>query len=82
MTVSRCAKCGGTYWEIALLEPQGARYKQNFVQCVGCGTPVGVLDYYNPEVKLENLESLVAGLGSLLAQLDQRLRNIEQTLRK
>ena len=44
-----------------------------FVQCRSCGTPVGVQDYYNlggllkePEEKLKQLESRLAGMQSAL----------------
>lgn len=46
MATSTCTKCGKTQFEFKLVEPIGADYKVNFIQCNSCGGVIGVLDFY------------------------------------
>jgi predicted nucleic-acid-binding Zn-ribbon protein len=47
MAMSSCPKCGENRFELAENSPAGSKFKFMFVQCAGCGTVLGVLDYYN-----------------------------------
>lgn len=73
MAESTCPKCGGHLFELKVNEPYDARFRTMFIQCRGCGTPVGVQDYYNlgellkeQEKKLRQLESRLSGMQSAL----------------
>ncbi len=60
MARSTCIKCEGHLFELAEHDPGGfAQHKYNLVQCSGCGTVVGAVDYYN--------------LGTLIHQLAEKL---------
>lgn len=37
MTKSTCIKCDGTIFELKVVEPQGSKFKMNFVQSTGHG---------------------------------------------
>ena len=46
MAISTCTKCGNTKFELKVVEPIGADYKVNFIQCNNCGGVIGALDFY------------------------------------
>ncbi len=71
--VSTCAKCNGNLFQVVEQEPAGSNFKLMFVQCSACGTPVGVLDYFN-------IGSLLDDQKKQLKALDSRVSNIEYTL--
>jgi hypothetical protein len=47
MALSTCVKCGGTFFEVVQVEPQGSAFKMLFVQCSACGGVVGVQEFFN-----------------------------------
>ena len=47
MARSSCPKCGGHRFKMSEFEPERSRFKIMFIQCVSCGTVVGVTDIYN-----------------------------------
>lgn len=47
MAMSTCPKCNDHRFEIVETEPHSSRFKLLFVQCMGCGAVVGVLEYRN-----------------------------------
>jgi hypothetical protein len=59
MALSKCAKCGGTSFEILEVSPEGAVYMFNFIQCAACGAPVGVVPFYNLENEIMETHKLV-----------------------
>lgn len=71
--MSKCHKCGGTFFKLVTQEPTGSNYKVNFVQCSSCDTPIGVLDYFNIGSQLETQKETIS-------KIDQRLANIESLL--
>ncbi len=80
MAFTKCIKCGGQYFEVAEHEPRGSNFKNIFVQCSSCGTPVGVMDYYNignlikeQEGKLDELASKVEHLEGILLKILREL---------
>jgi hypothetical protein len=79
--MSTCAKCGGSSFRIATNEPRGSRYKLNFVECGGCGSPVGVIDYFNTGAQLEEQKQQIAQLERKIDHLDHLLRQIAQRIR-
>lgn len=84
MALSTCGKCGGHSWEIKETEPRGSSVKWYFVQCSGCGVPVGVVDYYPNSTAIKRIEALEKELKSVhsdLGSIDHNLRVIAQKLR-
>ena len=79
--ITKCGHCGGTFWEIKTIEPRGGNYKQNIMQCVACGVPVGVMDYYNLGKLMKDNESAISQLKSQLNSVQQHLAQIEHVLR-
>lgn len=69
MAMSTCVKCGGHLFGIVEKEPSGSNFKMFFVQCTACGGVVGVTDYYNVPVKIDELS---AKLDDLARQLNLR----------
>jgi hypothetical protein len=70
------------HWEIALVEPKGSRWKQYFVQCSSCSTPVGVVDYFNLGAELQDRKQEIADLGKRLDSVQRTLSNIETYLQR
>lgn len=66
MAWSTCVKCGGTRFELKEHEPQGAKYKVNFVQCMSCGGVVGVLSYFNTAALLECQSKAIKAIAMTL----------------
>lgn len=72
MAASTCAKCGGHSFERALLTPIGEDRKLAIVQCVNCGTPIGVLDPAS--------SALIEGLQKQISAIDAGLVRIAKAL--
>ena len=64
--ISKCGSCGGARFELKENSPSKSNFKINFVQCVSCGVPVGVIDYYDVHSKLN--------------EIAQKIEDIEQKL--
>ena len=69
-------------FKIVEQSPTGSNFKMNFVQCVTCNVPVGVVDYYDNnnlirrvEVKVDHLETSLVNLESKLNQLINVMRS-------
>lgn len=77
--ISKCAHCQSMRFEIQEQEPAGSSVKLNFVQCSGCGNPIGVLEYYNSGKLLKNLEHQIKNLESQMNSIDRNVRSIEQS---
>ena len=80
MALSTCAKCGGHTFEIQLIEPVGARYKQNLIQCTACGVPIGALDSFNTGSQLEELHTQIKAAMAGIDELKHRLIRIEHAV--
>lgn len=78
--MSICPHCKGFSWEIHEESPRGGAFKLNFVRCVNCKAPVGVLPYYDIHSKLEKMDTRVTTLGdsltSLLQTIDSNIRRL------
>jgi transcription elongation factor Elf1 len=44
MEISKCVRCGGQKFEIALTEQTRSASRLSLVQCASCGTPTEVID--------------------------------------
>jgi hypothetical protein len=81
MAFSTCVKCGGTHWEVKEQSPQGSNYKLNFVQCLSCGTPIGVADYFSLGTMLRKQENDIAELKSKLSHIESAVSRIGRAVR-
>jgi hypothetical protein len=82
---TKCGHCGGAFWEIRTIEPTGANFKQNVLQCSACSVPVGVMDYYNLGSILKKQEKEIADLKKQVAHVAAAVDWIQhavQTLRR
>jgi hypothetical protein len=77
---TNCPKCNGTVWEIKTVDPMGGNYKQSVLQCVSCGVPVGVLDYYNLGSLLKTQEKEIAELKQIAQHQSSTLSWIQSAL--
>lgn len=66
MAISTCSHCQNHVFELREGEVSGAHYKVLFVQCAGCGTPIGVMEGF--------------GSAALLKEQAERIKNIEQQI--
>lgn len=82
MALSVCGKCGHTEFELAEHVLSGSQFKFNFVQCAHCGTPVGVLDYYNLGTLLKKQEQAMADMARRLETMERRMAQPTQALLK
>jgi hypothetical protein len=82
MALSKCPKCNNGFFELKSFEPRGARYKQNFIQCSMCGTPVGVVGFYDAGSLIKEQEEEIAELQKRLKVVEAYCRNIDQNLVK
>jgi len=73
MAFSTCGKCEGRYFELVEVRLTGSMYAYNFIQCSRCGTPVGVVEYLDSGVLLQEQKAQ-------LNQIEKRLQNIEYNL--
>lgn len=57
MAASRCPRdaCGGTTFEIKEVRVRDASYRMNAVQCATCGAVVGIRDFQNTSVLVQEL---------------------------
>lgn len=55
MVTPTCPKCPETTFELVELKVKKSNYKKYAVCCASCGCVVGVEDYFNTAVLLENL---------------------------
>ena len=82
MALTKCIKCGGHYFEVVEHEPRGSNFKNIFVQCSSCGTPVGVMDYYNIGSLMKKQEDKLDELTSKMERLEGILLRILRELSK
>lgn len=77
LDISTCAKCGGHMFKLVTQEPQGSRYKLNFVQCASCQAPIGVVDYFDHSTELTKLQKQLEGR---LDRLEAGMQRIARAL--
>lgn len=71
---SKCAKCNSFSFEIVEQSPRNSKYKFFFVQCSVCGSPIGVLEYFNSGAKIEIVENKIQSLERKIDNLEFILR--------
>jgi hypothetical protein len=78
--VSSCAKCGGESFRVEELSPVGSVYRLDFMQCSGCGAPVGLTEHFNTGLMLEQLDKTMAESGGHLARIERAIGQIAHVL--
>jgi len=78
--ISKCGKCEGTRFELKENSPVGSAFKINLVQCASCGTPVGVVDYYDIHTAVQKNVSAIKELGGKVDNLEYMVRQIAAAL--
>jgi peptide subunit release factor 1 (eRF1) len=72
-----CPKCGGLDFELENEQIANSTFSFDFVRCVLCGTPVGVVD---DQDVIETLLPLVEAQGEKIESMEKRLKSIETSL--
>lgn len=73
MARSKCASCGSQEFEVVhATNLKGSERSLLFVQCSACGTVIGVLDFVNLSVQVNNIkEDLRRTAEKLRAQFER-----------
>ncbi|MBM3546041.1 MAG: hypothetical protein FJX54_03745 [Alphaproteobacteria bacterium] len=71
MKASTCATCGGTEFGVKLQSINDSKYEFAFIQCAGCGVPVGIFEEKHVG---HTLEGIIGGLR----QMNERIERIEK----
>jgi len=79
--ISKCIKCGGMSFEIQEQSPGQSRYKMYFVQCVSCGAPIGVTDFYNTSDRIGVLEDKINKLSREMSNIEFQIRDLVHRLK-
>lgn len=80
---SKCHKCGMIgMFGLQEVSPINSKYKYIFIQCNGCGTPVGVVDYMHTNTSIEITNKKIEGLERKIDNLEHSLKNIINLLNK
>jgi endonuclease/exonuclease/phosphatase (EEP) superfamily protein YafD len=75
MAISACARCQNQSFELQEATVSGANRKLVFVQCAGCGAPVGVVEshallrYQEQDARMKNLEHQLASIAGSLSHI-------------
>ena len=80
--VTKCPHCNATRFEMKEIEPNDSGYKLNVMQCVGCGAPFGVTDYWNIGTLLKQQEAQIKELRSQLSAVSHAVQQIAQVMRR
>ncbi|MCK1632659.1 hypothetical protein [Bradyrhizobium sp. 162] len=80
--VTKCPHCEVTRFEVKEIEPVDSTYKLTAIQCVGCGAPIGVMDFWNIGTLLKKQEKQISDLSSRLQNMEHTLSQIAQVLRR
>lgn len=77
MAATSCLKCGGTTFEFEDVDPIGGSVTMLSVQCMQCGTSIGVTDQTDPA---DELRPLLEGQREEIADLKKRLSTMARTV--
>lgn len=81
MAQSTCIKCGWHNFELMEQSFVGAKYKMFLVQCASCGTPVGVVPFYDPGVTANIVSDKVDKLEREIQDIQYTLNDIRNNMR-
>ncbi len=65
MSQSKCARCDNTTFEMIENTPEGSKFQLTFIQCVQCGTVIGVQSN-------ENIPALLHFMKDMLVEMMQK----------
>jgi predicted nucleic-acid-binding Zn-ribbon protein len=84
--VTTCGKCGNSGFKLQEVSVSGSNFRMFAIQCVSCGVPIGITEYYDAgdllkeqEKKLIAMEGRLTRIESYLQQLSQQ---VAQALRR
>ena len=80
--MTKCAKCGIGTFRLGEISPSGSNYKYLAIECSGCGTAIGVADYYNTGAQLKLQEKSFVALGKRLDDIESTLSAVLDQLRR
>lgn len=75
--ITTCIKCKGTFFELKTIEPNGSNFKVNVVQCSACGSPIGLVDYYDTHSSIELTNSKIKNLHDEVSQIAYDVENVK-----
>ena len=78
--MAKCPKCGNGWFELVTEEPQGSRFKDNFVTCTSCGTVVGVVEFFNNGATLVDLQEHVNRVESRITDLANQVESLTRAV--
>ncbi len=67
MAWSTCPKCNNHNFEVVEKSLVGINFNLSFVQCLVCGTVVGVTESNNFDNRLKELENKLSGLSDKMS---------------
>jgi len=76
---TNCGKCENSAFKVNV---QGSNYKMFAVQCVSCGTPFGITEYYDNGSLLKKQEAAIEVLATKLDHLQGMVGQIAQAMRR
>jgi ribosomal protein L37E len=76
MATSTCLKCGHHKFELTTTRPENSNFDMHYVQCSSCGSPIGVLSFFDPGHLLKEQEKEIADLKRQLNDIIEMLNVI------
>jgi hypothetical protein len=76
--LSKCPHCKGNSWELHTESPNGANFKINFIRCMSCKAPIGVMDYYDVHSDIKSLHRDLSALESKLNTIEDMIRRLQR----
>lgn len=79
---SICPHCKSIIWELVTESPNGSTVKINFIRCMTCKAPIGVIPFFDLYAKLELMDKEIKALKSSNSTIASVLQVIDQNIRK
>lgn len=74
METSRCIKCNSSGFEmVEKSDIAHSKFKIMFIQCSGCGSVVGTMEYHHIGSKLKEIEDRLKSVESYAANIDENV---------
>lgn len=80
--LSKCPKCGNSFFKVEENSPQDSNYKFIFVQCSSCNSVVGVMEYFNVGEKISNLEKKINKIDNSLDTINNNIAVLDNNIRR
>ena len=80
--LSKCSKCESTRFELVEQSLPNAIHKTYFVQCSSCGTPIGVMPYFDIASKISESTKTVlnemSNIKNTLISMQSEINNLKE----